>query len=184
MKFLFWDLVFERLIEAPRGSALSARRCFLVFSASGCTPLSRWLSRSWIYLPSHNCVLRSTRASLPLAAPSSKVGAAPSRPRWPAAPLQSVLGSSVHPGGAQPAVFVPPHAAACRCAAISGRCCRCRGLLRSAHVDLLLRRRSRGRGADGRMGVELCGRRGRADQRVSAGRARQNPGVLALLLAG
>ena len=58
------------------------------------------------------------------------------------------------------------------------------GFAENAHVDLLRRRLSRGRGADGRMGVELCGRRGRADQRVSAGRARQNPGVLALLPAG
>ena len=67
----------------------------------------------------------------PLAAPSSKLELLRSVSAS-AAPLRArLLRTSRRSTGAQPAVFVPPPAAACRCAAISGRCCRCRGLLRT-----------------------------------------------------
>ena len=182
LKFLFLDLVFERLIEA--GAQLSA-----VFSGVFCF---------WVYTAQPLVVEELDLPAEPqLCAPEHKSFPAVGRSvfeSWSCSALCRPRLLRSDPCSAAPYIPALNRRSTGRIRASARRRLSLRGDLRpllplqgfaeNAHVDLLRRRRSRGRGADGRMGVELCGRRGRADQRVSAGRARQNPGVLALLLAG
>ena len=132
LKFLFLDLVFERLIE-PRCSAqlsvvFSGVFCFWVYTAQPLVVEELDLpAEPQLCAPEHKsfpAVGRSVFESWSCSALCLGLGcSAPIRAR--------LLRTSRRSTGAQPAVFVPPPAAACRCAAISGRCCRCRGLLRT-----------------------------------------------------